>query len=183
METTISYGKSDERRIRWTIKSVRKKQKWKEGDSKMKNDYDKYAKERQERLLNGMMPSHRFVEKPMMKSMMPNLKNKKILMLGCGTGEECNLLEMFVADRKNLVGMCMVNRNRVWYNQHNAYPHRPAAASGGPLLQEVHPHEKKISRTPKMQSTPAPMSFAGKFLCPRPSLLACSMCSPCLWAT
>lgn len=71
----------------------------------MKNDYDKYAKERQERLVNGAMPAHRFVEKPMMKNMMPNLKDKKILMLGCGTGEECNLLETFGADKENLVGI------------------------------------------------------------------------------
>lgn len=71
----------------------------------MKNDYDKYAEERQKKLRNGMMPSHRFVEKPMMKSMMPDLKNKKVLMLGCGTGEECDLLETFGADKKNLVGI------------------------------------------------------------------------------
>ncbi|MCH5166993.1 MAG: class I SAM-dependent methyltransferase [Erysipelotrichales bacterium] len=71
----------------------------------MKNDYDKYAKERQERLINGMMPPHRFVEKPMMKSMIPNLKDKKILMLGCGTGEESKLLETFGADKENLVGL------------------------------------------------------------------------------
>lgn len=44
----------------------------------MSNDYNKYAKERQDKLINGMMPSHRFVEKPMMRSMMPNLKTKKI---------------------------------------------------------------------------------------------------------
>lgn len=71
----------------------------------MSNDYNKYAKERQDKLINGMMPSHRFVEKPMMRSMMPNLKNKKILMLGCGTGEEANLLETFGASKENLTGI------------------------------------------------------------------------------
>ncbi len=71
----------------------------------MQNDYDNYAKERQEKLINGMMPSHRFVEKPMMKSMMPNLKNKKILLLGCGTGEETNLLVTFGADKEKMVGI------------------------------------------------------------------------------
>lgn len=69
------------------------------------NDYDKFAEKRQQDLINGMKPSHRFVEKPMMKSMLPNLKNKKILMLGCGTGEESKLLEAFGADVNNLVGI------------------------------------------------------------------------------
>ncbi len=63
----------------------------------MVNEYDKYAKQRQEALLNGTSKPHRFVEKPMMRSMLPNLKNKKILMLGCGTGEETKLLEDFGA--------------------------------------------------------------------------------------
>ena len=45
---------------------------------KIINNYDEYAEKRQQDLINGMKPSHRFVEKPMMKSMMPNLKNKKI---------------------------------------------------------------------------------------------------------
>lgn len=56
-------------------------------NEKIKNNYDKFAEKRQQDLINGMKPSHHFVEKPMMKSMMHNLKDKKILMLGCGTGE------------------------------------------------------------------------------------------------
>lgn len=71
----------------------------------MVNDYDKFAKERQEKLKSGMLPAHRFVEKPMMKSMMPDLTLKKILMLGCGTGEETELLQLFGADINNLIGI------------------------------------------------------------------------------
>ncbi len=59
----------------------------------MINDYDKFAKIRQEELLKGEKKSHYYVEKPMMKSMLPNLKNKKVLMLGCGTGEESIFLK------------------------------------------------------------------------------------------
>lgn len=69
------------------------------------NDYDKYAKKRHEDLINGKNPAHRFVEKPMMKSMLPNLNNKKILMLGCGTGEEVNLLMEFGASLDKIVGL------------------------------------------------------------------------------
>ena len=39
----------------------------------------------------------------MMKNMMPDLKNKKILMIGCGTGEETILLEEY--NGRNLVGI------------------------------------------------------------------------------
>jgi Methylase involved in ubiquinone/menaquinone biosynthesis len=63
----------------------------------MLNDYDKYAKQRQEQLQKGNSKPHRFVEKPMMLDMLPNLKNKKILLLGCGTGEETKMLESFEA--------------------------------------------------------------------------------------
>lgn len=59
------------------------------------NDYDGKAKERQKELLSNVNRAHSFVEKPMMKSMMPDLKGKKVLMLGCGTGEESKLLEKF----------------------------------------------------------------------------------------
>ncbi len=71
----------------------------------MTNDYDKFAKKRQQDLINGMKPAHRFVEKPMMRKMLPNLKGKKVLMLGCGTGEESILLEDFGASIKNMTGM------------------------------------------------------------------------------
>lgn len=75
------------------------------------NDYDKFAEKRQQDLINGMKPSHRFVEKPMMKSMLPDLKNKKILMLGCGTGEESKLLEAFGASSKQLIGIDLSNKS------------------------------------------------------------------------
>ena len=69
------------------------------------NDYDKFAKKRQMDLISGAKQSHRFVEKPMMKSMRPELSGKKVLMLGCGTGEESLLLESFGAVAKDITGI------------------------------------------------------------------------------
>ena len=69
----------------------------------MINDYDKNAKRRQYEIINKINRAQCYVEKPMMKSMMPDLKNKKILMIGCGTGEETVLLEEYNA--KDLIGI------------------------------------------------------------------------------
>ena len=63
----------------------------------MINDYDKFAKERQELLKKGQKRPHRFIEKPMMRELLPNLTGKKVLMLGCGTGEESLMLNEFGA--------------------------------------------------------------------------------------
>ena len=75
------------------------------------NDYDKFAEKRQQDLINGMKPSHRFVEKPMMKAMIPDLRGKKILMLGCGTGEEVDLLEAFGASKELLTGIDLSSKS------------------------------------------------------------------------
>lgn len=69
----------------------------------MVNDYDHYAAQRQEELKKGEKLPHRFVEKPAMKKLLPDLSSKKVLMLGCGTGEESALLEEFGAN--NMVGV------------------------------------------------------------------------------
>ncbi len=69
----------------------------------MVNDYDYYAAQRQEELKKGEKLPHRFVEKPAMKKLLPDLSNKRVLMLGCGTGEESVLLEQFGAT--NMVGI------------------------------------------------------------------------------
>lgn len=68
-----------------------------------KNNYDKFAAARQKELITGQKKPHRFVEKPMMRKMLPNLKNKAILLIGCGTGEESKLLEEFGA--KEIIGI------------------------------------------------------------------------------
>lgn len=68
----------------------------------MVNDYDKFAEKRQEGFRKGNVKLHRFVEKPMMEKMLPDLAGKKILMLGCGTGEEEELLS---AEGTKLVGV------------------------------------------------------------------------------
>ena len=69
----------------------------------MKNDYDKFARERQEGLKKGTNKPHRFIEKPMMRELLPNLTGKKVLMLGCGTGEESIMLREFGA--KDIIGI------------------------------------------------------------------------------
>ena len=63
----------------------------------MINDYDRFAKERQEQLKKGEKRPHRFIEKPMMRELLINLTGKRVLMLGCGTGEENIMLREFGA--------------------------------------------------------------------------------------
>ena len=69
----------------------------------MINDYDNKAKERQQGILHGVNRAHTYVEKPMMKNMMKELKDLKSLLLGCGTGDESRLLEEFGA--KDIIGL------------------------------------------------------------------------------
>jgi len=56
------------------------------------NDYDAVAAKRQERFKKGESLPHRFVEKPAMKKLLPDLNGQTVLMMGCGTGEESKLL-------------------------------------------------------------------------------------------
>ncbi len=51
--------------------------------------YDKKAKEWAERLRSGKNLAHTYLEKPAMYGKLPDLKNKNILCIGCGSGEEC----------------------------------------------------------------------------------------------
>jgi len=67
------------------------------------NDYDKFAEKRHYEVTKGMKKSLKFAEKPMMISMLPNIKGKKVLMLGCGTGEEKLILEKYSPSK--LVGI------------------------------------------------------------------------------
>ena len=59
------------------------------------NDYDKFAEKRHFEVTNGMKKSLRFVEKPMMLSMLPNIEGKRVLLLGCGTAEESDMLSKY----------------------------------------------------------------------------------------
>ena len=69
----------------------------------MITDYDNKAKERQNEILNNTNKAHTYVEKPMMRSMLENLKIKKVLLLGCGTGDESRMFKELGA--KEIVGI------------------------------------------------------------------------------
>lgn len=61
------------------------------------NNYDHWASARQKELKAGEKLPHRYVEKPAMRKLLPNLSAKKVLLLGCGTGEESVLLAEYGA--------------------------------------------------------------------------------------
>lgn len=67
------------------------------------NDYDKFAEKRHYEVTNGINKALRFVEKPMMMSMLPNIAGKKVLLLGCGTAEESELLNKY--NPKKIIGI------------------------------------------------------------------------------
>lgn len=56
------------------------------------NDYDAYAESIAKQLRAGKQKPHTFIEKPAMHALLPDLKGKKVLCVGCGTGEECGEL-------------------------------------------------------------------------------------------
>ena len=53
------------------------------------NNYDTVAVKRAREFANKENLCHAYVEKPAMYSLLPDLQGKKVLCIGCGTGEEC----------------------------------------------------------------------------------------------
>jgi SAM-dependent methyltransferase len=56
------------------------------------NDYDSYAEKLAQILRSGAQKPHALLEKPAMMDLLPDLKGKRVLCVGCGTGEECGEL-------------------------------------------------------------------------------------------
>jgi SAM-dependent methyltransferase len=56
------------------------------------NPYDKYAQEWTNDVRGGKVFSHDYIEKPAMLSKLPDLQGKRVLCIGCGSGDECKEL-------------------------------------------------------------------------------------------
>ncbi|HJP96230.1 MAG TPA: methyltransferase domain-containing protein [Candidatus Saccharimonadales bacterium] len=56
------------------------------------NDYDSHATQIADLLRSGLQKPNTFIERPAMYKLLPDLQNKKVLCVGCGTGEECDEL-------------------------------------------------------------------------------------------
>src|SRR5215213_7871757 len=55
-------------------------------------NYNNFADRWRELMNSGMNHAHRYLEKPAMSAKLPDLSGKRVLALGCGTGEECAAL-------------------------------------------------------------------------------------------
>ncbi len=55
--------------------------------------YNKYAKKWAKQIRAGGNSGHKYLEKPAMYAKLPNLKNKSVLCIGCGSGEECDYIK------------------------------------------------------------------------------------------
>lgn len=69
----------------------------------MKNVYNVTAKEWVAHVRDKNNIAHAFIEKPAMHSKIPNLKGKRVLCIGCGSGEECDYLSKKGA--KEIIGI------------------------------------------------------------------------------
>lgn len=61
--------------------------------------YDKYTTKSAKKMQGGKNTKHTFLEKPAMYKMIPNIKGKSVLCIGCGTGEECQHIKSLGAKR------------------------------------------------------------------------------------
>lgn len=55
--------------------------------------YNDYAGKWAKKMQSGGDSAHKYLEKPAMYKKLPDLKNKSVLCIGCGTGEECNYIK------------------------------------------------------------------------------------------
>ena len=62
-------------------------------DKKLFESYDDYALKWARRIRGGKFIAHKFLEKPAMNKKLPDLKNKTVLCVGRGSGEECRHLK------------------------------------------------------------------------------------------
>jgi SAM-dependent methyltransferase len=62
------------------------------------NNYDEVAVKRAREFATGGNTNHEFIEKPAMYGLLPEVAGKKVLCIGCGTGEECAELVRRKAD-------------------------------------------------------------------------------------
>jgi len=60
--------------------------------------YSEYAEKWATLMRSGKNIAHEYLEKPVMYSRLPDLNGKKVLCLGCGTGEECSHLNNIVGE-------------------------------------------------------------------------------------
>ncbi len=72
-------------------------------DDKTIKTYDDQAQKWANRIRQGKNTSHEHLEKPAMYGKLPNLTDKSILCIGCGTGEECDYLKK--AGARRVVGI------------------------------------------------------------------------------
>lgn len=84
----------------------RKKQKKKNygsTDEDTIRSYNQFSEEWAETIRSGKNLAHEYLEKPAMLKKLPNLSNKSVLCIGCGSGEECEYF--FKQGVKRVVGI------------------------------------------------------------------------------